>query len=128
MPLWQIDIYPADDQIDREAIRTTEKSELGLGEQVSVAFARSFLVRENLRSQKQIDWPNLLCDAVTERAVVAIAGQDMLNEPPGQQTTLVNVLPKPGVMDPVAASTIGAAQDAGFDVQAVRHCEILAGC
>ncbi len=122
MPLWQIDIYPADDQIDREAIRTTEEiSELGLGEQVSVAFARSFLVQgEFAISEANRLAETLLCDAVTERAVVAIAGQDMLNEPPGQQTTLVNVLPKPGVMDPVAASTIGAAQDAGFDVQAVR--------
>lgn len=122
MPLWQIDIYPADDQIDREAIRTTEEiSELGLGEQVSVAFARSFLVQGDFAiSEANRLAETLLCDAVTERAVVAIAGQDMLNEPPGQQTTLVNVLPKPGVMDPVAASTIGAAQDAGFDVQAVR--------
>ena len=122
MPLWQIDIYPADDQIDREAIRTTEEiSELGLGEQVSVAFARSFLVQgEFAISEANRLAETLLCDAVTERAVVAIAGQDMLNEPPGQQTTLVNVLPKPGVMDPVAASTIGAAQDAGFDVQSVR--------
>ena len=62
----------------------------------------------------------LLCDSVTERSVVAIVGQDILNEPPGEQTMLVNVLPKPGVMDPVAASTAGAAQDAGIDVEAVR--------
>ena len=122
MPLWQIDIYPADDQIDREATRTTEEiSELGLGDQVSVAFARSFLVQGDFAmAEANRLAETLLCDAVTERAVVAIAGQDTLNEPPGSQTTLVNVLPKPGVMDPVAASTIGAAQDAGFDVKAVR--------
>lgn len=122
MPLWQIDIYPADDQVDREAARTTEEiSELGLGDQVSVAFARSFLVQGDFAIAEANRLANsLLCDAVTERAVVAIAGQDTLNEPPGTQTTLVNVLPKPGVMDPVAASTIGAAQDAGFDVTAVR--------
>jgi len=122
MPLWQIDIYPADDQIDREAERTTEEiSELGLGDEVSVAFARSFLVQGDFAiAEANRLAETLLCDAVTERAVVAIAGQDTLNEPPGSQTTLVNVLPKPGVMDPVAASTIGAAQDAGFDVKAVR--------
>ena len=46
MPLWQIDIYPADGQIDREATRTAEEiAELGLGDQISVAFARSFLVQ-----------------------------------------------------------------------------------
>jgi len=122
MPLWQIDIYPADGQIDREATRTAEEiAELGLGDQISVAFARSFLVQGDFAiAEANRLAETLLCDSVTERSVVAIAGQDSLNEPPGTQTTLVNVLPKPGVMDPVAASTIGAAQDAGFDVHAVR--------
>ncbi len=122
MPLWQIDIYPADDQINREAIRTSEEiAELGLGHDIPVAFARSFLVQgEFARDEALRLAQTLLCDAVTERSVVAIAGQDVLNEPPGDQTTLINVLPKPGVMDPVAASTVGAAQDAGFHVDAVR--------
>ncbi len=122
MPLWQIDIYPAENQVDREAIRTSEEiSELGLGNQVSVAFSRSFLVQGDFaRSEAMRLADSLLCDGVTERSVVAIAGQDVLNEPPGEEVTLVNVLSKPGVMDPVAASTVGAAQDAGFQVDAVR--------
>ncbi len=122
MPLWQIDIYPADGQIDREAIRTTEEiAELGLGHDVSVAFAKSFLVQGKFARDEAMRLADtLLCDSVTERSVVAIAGQEILSAPPGEQTTLVNVLPKPGVMDPVAASTVGAAQDAGFDVDAVR--------
>ncbi|MGC6441050.1 MAG: phosphoribosylformylglycinamidine synthase subunit PurL [Rubripirellula sp.] len=123
MPLWQIDIYPAEDQVDREALRTSEEiSELGLGNEVPVAFARSFLVQgEFMRDEAVKLTETLLCDAVTERSVVAIAGQDSLNQPPNDAcSTLVNVLPKPGVMDPVAASTVGAAKDAGFDVQAVR--------
>jgi phosphoribosylformylglycinamidine synthase len=122
MPLWQIDIYPTDDQIDREAIRTAEEiSELGLAENLSVAFAKSFLVQGNFAYDDAVRLAEtLLCDGVTERSVVAIAGQDSLNEPPGAQTTCVHVLPKPGVMDPVAASTVGAARDAGFDVAAVR--------
>lgn len=122
MPLWQIDIYPAEDQVDREAIRTAEEiAELGLGHDVSIAFAKSFLVQGDFAHDEATRLADtLLCDSVTERSVVAIAGQDTLNEPPRSETTLVNVLPKPGVMDPVAASTIGAAQDAGFDVHAVR--------
>ena len=45
MPLWQIDIYPAENQVDREAIRTSEEiSELGLGMEVPVSFL-SFLVQ-----------------------------------------------------------------------------------
>ncbi len=127
MPLWQVDIYPAEDQVDREGSRTAEEiAELGLGENVSVAFAKCFLVQgEFPRDEAARLAETLLCDSVTERSVVAIAGQDVLNHPPansplGDETTLVNVLPKPGVMDPVAASTVGAAQDAGFNVEAVR--------
>ncbi len=122
MPLWQIDIYPADGQVDREAIRTSEEiAELGLGQNVSISFAKGFLVQGNFAHDEAMRLAEtLLCDGVTERSVVAIAGQDALNEPPSGQTTMVNVLPKPGVMDPVAASTVGAAQDAGFDVDAVR--------
>ena len=122
MPLWQIDIYPADGQVDREADRISEEiAELGLGDDVSISFAKGFLVQGNFAHDEAMRLAEtLLCDGVTERSVVAIAGQDALNEPPGQQTTMVNVLPKPGVMDPVAVSTVGAAQDAGFDVDAVR--------
>ena len=122
MPLWQIDIYPAEGQIDREAQRTAEEiTELGLGDNISIAFARGFLVQGEFAKDEAVRLATtLLSDSVTESSVVAIAGQDDLNEPPGSQTTLVNVLPKPGVMDPVAASTLGAARDAGFDVAAVR--------
>jgi phosphoribosylformylglycinamidine synthase II len=122
MPLWQIDIYPADEQVNREAIRTAEEiAELGLGQNVSVTFAKSFLVQGEFSRDEAIRLADiLLCDSVTQRRVVAIAGQDILNDPPGDETTLVNVLPKSGVMDPVAASTVGAAQDAGINVEAVR--------
>ena len=125
MPLWQIDIYPAENQIDREGARTSEEiHELGLGDDVSVVYARGFLVQGDIDVAAATQLAeNLLSDTVTERAVVAIAGQDALNSPPDHASTdsrLVNVLPKPGVMDPVAASTLGAARDIGFKVQAVR--------
>jgi phosphoribosylformylglycinamidine synthase len=122
MPLWQIDIYPADEQVNREAIRTAEEiAELGLGQNVSVTFAKTFLVQGEFARDEALRLADiLLCDSVTQRRVVAIAGQDILNDPPGDETTLVNVLPKSGVMDPVAASTVGAAQDAGINVEAVR--------
>ncbi len=122
MPLWQIDIYPADEQVNREAIRIAEEiAELGLGQNVSVTFAKSFLVQGEFARDEALRLADiLLCDSVTQRRVVAIAGQDILNEPPGDETTLVNVLPKSGVMDPVAASTVEAAQDAGINVEAVR--------
>ncbi len=122
MPLWQIDIYPAENQVDREAIRTREEiGELGLGQNVSIAFARGFLVQGEFAEDEAVRLATtLLCDSITEHSVVAVAGDDTLNEPPGEQTVQVNVMPKPGVMDPVAASTLGAARDAGFAVDAVR--------
>ncbi len=122
MPLWQIDIYPADGEVDRHAQRTSEEiHELGLGDNITVVFARGFLVQGDFAREDAVRLAqSLLSDSVTERTVVAIAGQDVLNQPPGEAACLVNVLPKPGVMDPVAASTVGAAKDAGLDVHAVR--------
>lgn len=121
MPLWQIDIYPADGFTDRDGLRTSEQiSELGLGE-VSVSFARGYLVQGELDLEAATQMATtLLSDSVTERTVVAIAGDDSLTEPPGDNVTLVHVMPKPGVMDPVAESTVAAARDSGWQVDAVR--------
>ncbi len=126
MPLWQIDIYPADDEVDREAQRTSEEiHELGLGD-VSVTFARGYLIQGDFNQVEASRLAeSLLADAVAERSVVAIAGQETLCQPPTSATdsgrrTLVNVLPKPGVMDPVAASTRSAVRDWGLHVDAVR--------
>ena len=122
MPLWQIDIYPAENEVDRDAQRTAEEiGELGISSDVTVVFARGFLVQGDFAHADAVRLAeSLLSDSVTERTVVAIAGQEILNEPPNADDQLVNVLPKPGVMDPVAASTMAAAKDAGVDVQAVR--------
>ena len=118
MPLWQIDIYPAENQVDREAIRTAEEiAELGLGQDVAVAYARSFLVQGNFARDEAVRLAEtLLCDRVTERSIVAIAVPFVLQEPPGEQTSQINVLHQPGGKDPVAALNVGAAQDAGFEV------------
>ncbi|MEM9587283.1 MAG: AIR synthase related protein, partial [Planctomycetota bacterium] len=126
MPLWQIDIYPAEGQVDRDAQRTVEEiHELGLGDSLSLAFARGFLVQGDFgQAEAQRLAESLLADPVTERSVVAIAGQEVLAEPPETADqpleTLVHVLPKPGVMDPVAASAVSAMQDSGWTVDGVR--------
>ncbi|WP_153558226.1 phosphoribosylformylglycinamidine synthase subunit PurL [Roseimaritima sediminicola] len=122
MPLWQIDIYPAETQADRDGQRISEEiHELGLADDVQVTFARGYLVQGDLNYEAaQTMAQTMLADPITERTVVALAGQDTLNEPPGDQATLVYVLPKPGVMDPVAMSTQAAARDAGLAVDSVR--------
>lgn len=130
MPLWQIDIHPADGQPNRDATRIAEEiHELGLGDAMNLHFARSFLVQGELDQPSAVRLAeNLLADPVTERTVVARVGDPMLSGLAGLPgapqmlgtATLVNVLPKPGVMDPVAASTELAARDAGLDVSEVR--------
>ncbi|MCD0463388.1 phosphoribosylformylglycinamidine synthase subunit PurL [Roseiconus lacunae] len=124
MPLWQIDIYPAANEMDREGARTSEEvGELGLGDQISVVFARGFLVQGDLDAdQAQRLASGLLSDSVTERTVVAQVGEESLRQPPAgaENYRLVNVMPKAGVMDPVASSTINAARDIGYEVESVR--------
>lgn len=130
MPLWQIDIHPADGQPNRDAARIAEEiHELGLADQLNLHFARGFLVQGELDQPDAIRLAEtLLADPVTERSVVARVGAPELSGlaglPSAQQNfgaaTLVNVLPKPGVMDPVAASTEMAARDAGLKVDEVR--------
>ncbi|QEG42218.1 phosphoribosylformylglycinamidine synthase subunit PurL [Roseimaritima ulvae] len=122
MPLWQIDIYPAENQTDRDGQRISEEiHELGLADEVPVTFARGYLVQGDLNAQAANTLAQtLLSDPITEHTVVALASQDDLHEPPGDESTLVYVLPKPGVMDPVAMSTQAAARDAGLAVESVR--------
>lgn len=126
MPLWQIDIYPAEGFLDRDGQRTTAQiSELGLGD-VSVSCARGYLVQGEFDVAVATQMATtLLSDSVTERTVVAVAGDECFAEPPGdcitgENATLVYVMPKPGVMDPVAESTVAAARDSGWAVDAVR--------
>ncbi len=121
MPLWQIDIYPAEGFADRDGERTAQQiAELGLGD-VTVSFARGYLVQGDLDDEAANRLANtLLSDSVTERTIVAKVGDDSLCEPPDENPTLVHVMPKPGVMDPVAESTIAAARDSGWSVDAVR--------
>ena len=122
MPLWQIDIYPAPGQPDRDGARVSEEiHELGLADDLSVSFARGFLIQGDLNRDAAVTLAeNLLADPITERCVVALAGQDVLSQPPGDNATLVHVLPKPGVMDPVAQSTQASARDGGWAIDSVR--------
>ena len=62
----------------------------------------------------------LLADGVVERTVVAQVGDDELSTPPNGRPCLIHVMPKPGVMDPVAQSALRAIQDFSIPAQAVR--------
>ncbi|MEM9367544.1 MAG: phosphoribosylformylglycinamidine synthase subunit PurL [Planctomycetota bacterium] len=138
MALWQIDIHPRGDRPDLLAGETArELHELGLGDDFTIATAQGFLVEGRLdRDEAEAIARTLLADGVTQHVTVGridtvdesavslseapetlveqLCDQDVEAEP-----HLVHVMPKPGVMDPVAASTLAALSDAAVTAEAV---------
>lgn len=126
MALWEVDLYPLDGQPDLAAERVAhEAAELGLGA-VEVRAARGFLIQTGTHSPP-LDKAGveriareLLCDSVVERAVIGNVDDAALTTPPAGSKTLVHVMPKPGVMDPVAQSVVSAIADLGLKCDTVR--------
>jgi phosphoribosylformylglycinamidine (FGAM) synthase PurS component len=120
--LWEVDIYPAEGESDRAAERiAAEAHDLGLAGPISVAVAHGYLLEGPLeREQVEQAASDLLVDRVVERAVVAPVGDASLAAPPNGRPKLVYVLPKPGVMDPVAQSAQAALAELGVPAQTVR--------
>ncbi len=127
--LWEVDIHPAVGQPDHAAQQTAAAAaELGISVS-KIASARGYLVQGDL-NQKQINRlaDELLADVVVERTVVAEVGDAALlrpismNEPHAkpQGERVLHVLPKPGVMDPVAMSAQTAIADFGMKADSVR--------
>ena len=137
MTLWEVDIHPAPGQPDLlgRAVMT-EAADLGLGTFRARA-ARGFLIQGQI-SRGQIDRVSreLLADLIVETPVVAKPGEAALaevvlagagpqpasggREPPEDSAwKLLHVLPKPGVTDPVAASTLAALGDLGVAADTV---------
>jgi phosphoribosylformylglycinamidine synthase len=127
--LWEIDIHPAAGEVDRAALRVASAArELGLAENLQVAAARGFLVEaKRLDLSQAARLANeLIADLVVETPVVAEIGNAQLVAPPQRfaansngDSHCVTVLLKPGVMDPVAQSTLAAAADLGVPLEAV---------
>ncbi len=123
--LWEVDIYPAEGQPDLIARQVADSAaDMGLGGDLSVSSARGYLVQGDLdRQQVTRIADELLADRVVERTVVAEVGDAALDEPPGVSggcEHLVHVVPKPGVMDPVAQSALAAIADFDIEAEAVR--------
>ena len=118
--LWEIDIHPAEGQRDRAAERLADAArELGLATGLKAATAHGYLVQGESLDKPAIERlaRELLADSVVERAAIApvgVAGTgDSAHAHDGEQS-LVTVLLKPGVMDPVAQSALTAAADMGI--------------
>ena len=120
--LWEVDIYTAEGQPDlgaREAAAAA--AELHLAVDLPITSARGFLIQGELdREQVERIAGELLVDRVVERAVVAPAGDAALARLPSGRAHWIHVLPKPGVMDPVAQSAMQAIADLGIRAEAVR--------
>ncbi|PQO45052.1 phosphoribosylformylglycinamidine synthase subunit PurL [Blastopirellula marina] len=123
MTLWEIDIYPSADERDAAADSLiAAAADLGLASDLHVATARGFLIQADFnRDYVELLSDQLLCDTVVETAKIDEAGAASLSQPPqAELSELVYVLPKPGVMDPVAQSTMTAIADFGQSAAAVR--------
>jgi phosphoribosylformylglycinamidine (FGAM) synthase PurS component len=138
--LWEVDIYPAEGLPNRLAAQVAgDAADLGLAADLDVTAAYGYLIQGEISGDdvRRIA-AGLLADRVVERTVAAPVGDPRLSEPPTPRTPhapredarhaerdeygpcLIHVLPKPGVMDPVAQSVVAAIADFGLRAEAVR--------
>ncbi|MGA2796736.1 MAG: phosphoribosylformylglycinamidine synthase subunit PurS, partial [Thermoguttaceae bacterium] len=125
--LWEVDIHPSEGQADLAAHQVASAAaELGIAQDLAVTSARGFLIQGNL-SQEQIARlaDQLLADRVVERSDIVQLGLGATGLASATHTSstasyVIHVLPKPGVMDPVAMSTQAAILDFGMKADAVR--------
>ncbi len=122
MTLWEVDIYPAPGHPDVAASAIVAgAAALGMAREMTVRTARGYLLEGDLgRAEVERLARELLADSLVERTVIGRIGAESLREAPEGCTQLVHVLPKPGVMDPVALSALKAIADFEIPVQSVR--------
>ena len=122
MTLWEVDIYPAEGQPDVAAQSIqTEATDLGIADTLLVKAARGYLLEGDLSPEDvQRLARELLSDPVVEDTVIGQIGSSELNQSPATLPQLIHVLPKPGVMDPVAQSALNAIADFEIAAENVR--------
>ena len=124
--LWEVDVRPAEGRPDRSAERLVEAATLAGIDNLQVATARGFLVEGEQLDESAIEViaKQLLSDAVVEEAIWGQPSDASLTDSPdslnGSQTSLLQVLPKIGVMDPTAQSAEEAIADLGYAGAKVR--------
>lgn len=118
MAVWRIEVHPADDRHDAVGrARTDAIRAFGFPSSLSVTATRVYFVQApDDRSAVRSAADRLLADPVAERIRVSSADDDV----PAVRHPAVEVHLRPGVMDPVAASTLDALRTLGLDVRAVR--------
>ncbi len=127
MTLWEVDIHPAPGEPDLLGRSTAAQArDLGLGD-LSIRTARGYLVQGDISGEDmQRLARELFADLVVETTRFGKIGYDELDVDPAvydgndaPPSTLIHVLPKPGVTDPVADSALKAIADFGLKADAV---------
>ncbi|WP_146372309.1 phosphoribosylformylglycinamidine synthase subunit PurL [Symmachiella macrocystis] len=120
--LWEVEIEPADGQVDREGNRVLQECRvLGAASVSDVRTARSFLIQGELDA----DNVNRVAESLLADTVVETFRVHRLDGADGTMcggAKLLNVLYKPGVTDNIANSAQKAMSGLGFDTEAVRTC------
>ena len=129
--LWEVEIRPSVNEIDREGLRISQEArDLGASSIQKVQSAKSFLLQGTALTAADLDRAakTLLVDPVVESYQIRQISKGKesgteKNAAAGQESSPVgpslNVLYKPGVTDNVATSTQKALVDLGFQVDAV---------
>ncbi|MEQ9070078.1 MAG: phosphoribosylformylglycinamidine synthase subunit PurS, partial [Gimesia chilikensis] len=120
--LCEVEIKPAENQIDREGARILKECQvLGANSIRSVQTAHSFLLEGNLDQAglEQIA-RNLLADPVVETFEIRTLSSESTES--GSSEPLLNVMFKPGVTDNVANSARDAIADLGLAIENVATC------
>ena len=128
MNLWQVDIRPADGQPDSlGSAAESAGRELGISDRLEVHGIHGFLLQGSLDAANVSRMAReYLADPIAQRVETGLVGSSAFaSEPAGESRTggplqCVHVLLKPGVMDPVAQSTLGMLKGLGFSVEEVR--------
>ncbi len=128
--LWEVDIYAAEGQPDLGARDVAAAAaELQLDGNLAVTSARGYLVQgeldghqiariaDELLTDRVVEWHNT---APVGNEALSDFDDEALSQLPKGRTRWIHVLPKPGVMDPVAQIAMQAIADLGIQAEAVR--------
>jgi len=123
--LWQVDIRSADGQPDSlGADAATSAREMGIAEQIHVLGIHGFLLQGDLDNTSVDEIASsYLADPIAQRSMTGTVGDATWTDPQSvglRKGTVIHVLFKPGVMDPVAQSTLAMLRHLDYRVDEVR--------
>jgi phosphoribosylformylglycinamidine synthase len=118
--LWEVELWPKDRNPDHDRVCADYDllTHSSRGREVIESGSRGYLVDAHLTTeQDRVRLVDLLSDPIVEWVRMDRLNAEHRDRPGWVKLT---VLPKPGVMDPVAESVVSAARELGLAVKAVR--------